>query len=189
MMTFGDVGSWNCTGCNFSGNMNCFHPNTLVKKSNGIEVRVDQLKKGDVILTKDDMKICPTMVTNATSIEGSFDGLKLYLEDGKTITVTPPHLMLINKDGAMYPAQAKDVQVHDIVPLEDGKLSKIIDIQDVNLTTKVNIETAAGTLFANGIFVTGMCENSPSLEEKKCHGHHHGIPINSYADCLITEKI
>merc|ERR1711997_174798 len=155
-------GNW----CGNDPNANCFHPKTLVKKSNGTEVKVDQLKQGDVILTKDDMKICPTMVTNATIIEGSFDGLKLYLEDGKTITVTPPHLMLINKDGAMYPVQAKDVQVHDIMPLEDGKLSKIIDIQDVNLTTKVNIETAAGTLFANGIFVTGMCENSPSLEEK-----------------------
>ena len=144
----------------------CFHPNTLVKRSNGTEVKVVELKQGDVILTKEDMKICPTKVTNATIIEGSFDGLKFYLEDGKNITVTPPHLMLINKDGAMHPVQAKDVKVHDIMPLEDGKLSKIIDIQYMKMTTKVNIETAAGTLFANGIFVTGMCENSPSLEEK-----------------------
>ena len=147
----------------------CFHPDTMVKKSNGQLVKVIELTEGDDIMTLENMEVCPTNVTNATVIHGSFDALKFVLEDGKNITVTPLHLMLILKNGEMSPLQAKDLQVHDIMPLEGRKLSKIVDIEHVKIATKVNIETASGAFYANGIFVTGMCEKSPSLEGKNAN--------------------
>ena len=55
------------------------------------------------------------------------------------------HDASILKNGEMSPLQAKDLQVHDIMPLEGRKLSKIVDIENVKIATKVNIETAAGT--------------------------------------------
>ena len=147
----------------------CFDKETNVKKRNGEIVRVSDLAVNDEIMTSESNEDSFTAVTNVTVVHGSFDAHKFIMEDGKTITVTSPHLMLVHKDGELKPMVAKDVQLHDIMSMEGGKMSKIVEVENLQIATKVNVETRAGTLFANGIFVTGMCGEMPALEGKNAN--------------------
>jgi hypothetical protein len=147
----------------------CFHKETKVKKRNGDIVGVIDLAVGDDIMTSESNEDSFTMVTNVTVVHGSFDAHKFIMEDGKMITVTSPHLMLVHKDGELKPMVARDVQLHDIMSMEGGKMSKIVQVENLQIATKVMVETRAGTLYADGIFVTGMCGEVPPLEGKNAN--------------------
>jgi len=147
----------------------CFDKKAKVKKRNGDIVNVIDLEVGDFIATSENKQETFTMVTNVTTEHGSFAAHKFIMEDGKTITVTSPHLMLVHKDGELKPMVAKEVQLHDIMKIDDGKMLKIVEVENLVIATKVNVETQAGTLYADGIFVTGMCGELPSLEGKNAN--------------------
>ena len=163
-------------------NYRCFDPKTKVMKHNGQYVLVEDLIVGDRIMTLKKLENSTilslkafTTVTTAEIIKGSFNAHKFIFENGKTITVTSSHLMIILKDGIinnLAQVMAMDARFNDVMLFEEGKISKVVKIEDVKLLNKVNIETDAGNLYANDIFVTSMCEN---LEEIKAKNH-----INSY---------
>merc|ERR1712150_333179 len=103
----------------------CFDKKTKVIKRNGEIVNVINLAVGDDIMTSENEEESFTMVTNVTEVHGSFDAHKFIMEDGKILTVTSPHLMLVHKDGELKPMVAKEVQLHDIMRMEGGKMWKL----------------------------------------------------------------
>ena len=145
---------------NSCGYVLCFDPETQIKKSNQDNAILRDLFVGDEILTVgcgSSGDLAPTDITTVvTKIRknyGLFQGLKFQLQDGKTVTVTTNHLMIILKDGEMTHIEAKDAQIYDVMYVEGGKLSKISAIEDVKIQDTMCIETSTGTLNANGILV------------------------------------
>lgn len=146
----------------------CFEENTKVtmRGENGrIEsVTMDKLKVGDFILTSEDDITTFTEVTNATKLTAmgnveAFSAKKLTFSDGSGLTVTDPHQMIVNTEDGNFVKSAKDLAIGDIMLKASGERIKIADLKSVDLKTKVNVETKKGTLYANGILTTGMCEH------------------------------
>ena len=148
----------------------CFEEDTLVIKRDGTNAKVGDLGVGDEILSKAELDgqfsadIFAT-VTNATKIAGSFPAHKIMFSNDNHITVTSPHLMIIKSDKeSMKLVAARDVKPLDEMVFSDGSFYQIEKIEDVVLPIKVNIETSTGLLFANGFLTSGMCENTPDLD-------------------------
>ena len=143
----------------------CFDEDTQVIKDDGKSVAVKDITEGDRILaTKDASNPHDKFydeVINATLVHGSFVAHKLVFSNGKSITVTSPHLMMILKDGIMQMVAAKDVQVHDIMCFDSGLFSAVTETLETLLPRKMNIATKSGLFFANDLLTTGMCENIP----------------------------
>jgi len=140
----------------------CYDEETEVEKEGGETVSVKDLLEGDKILSQRDGKKFYDKVTNVTTIEGKVTAHKLEFSNGKSITVTSPHLMMIWKENEMQSIAAMNVQVHDVMQMENGQYSKVTRITNTVLDRKVNVNTQEGLMYANGIFTTGMCENIPT---------------------------
>ena len=143
----------------------------MVIKHNGQHVEVKDLSVGDQIMTFENLEDLNnassskafTTVTTSEILKGLYNAHKFTFENGKTLTVTSSHLMIILKDVniiKMTQVMAIDVKINDIMHFADGKTSKVVEIEDVKILNKVNIETASGYLYANNVFVTSMCETS-----------------------------
>ena len=145
----------------------CFDEDTQVIKNDGKSVAVKDLTEGDRILSIKDASNPHEKfydeVTNATLVHGSFAAHKLVFSNGKSITVTSPHLMMILKDSIMQMVAAKDVQVHDIMCFENSEFSAVTETVETLLPRKMNIATKTGLFFANDLLTTGMCENIPKI--------------------------
>ena len=171
-----------CDGCNADADggdcfvyiPRCFDPETKVMKRNGQYVKVKNLSVGDQIMTLEILEDSTTTsktfttVTIAEILKGSFNAHKFVFENGKTLTVTSSHLMIIFKDGniKMEQVMAMDVKVNDFMLFDGAKMSKVVEIEDVKILNKVNIDTVAGYLYANDIFVTSMCETLEGIKAR-----------------------
>jgi len=148
----------------------CFKEDTLVVKKDGTNAKVGDLGVGDEILSKAELDghlSADTFatVTNATKIVGNFPAHKITFSNSNHITVTSPHLMIVKSDKeSMKLVAARDLKSFDEMAFNDGPYYQIEKIEDVVLPMKVNIETSTGLLFANGLLTSGMCENTPDLD-------------------------
>ena len=81
------------------------------------------------------------------------------------MTVTSPHLMLVFKPDGPVMLPARSLAVGDLMHAPAGAPQPVAvtAIKDLTLDTKVNVETASGTLIANGILVSAMCEKYPEV--------------------------
>ena len=49
---------------------------------------------------------------------------------------------------------------------DGGKISKVVEYEDVKILDKVNIETDTGNMYANDVFVTSMCETLEGIKAR-----------------------
>ena len=138
----------------------CFEENTQVTKEDGSNISIVQIFEGDKIMSiTNDFKFYDE-VTSCTVLEGKFAAKKFVFSNGKFITVTSTHLMLILNGNHLELTPANDIKLHDVMCFEDG-FSKITNIFEITLDKKVHVNTKSGLLYANGLLTTGICENLP----------------------------
>ena len=91
-----------------------------------------------------------------------------------------------------YFVRADQVQVGDVMKVGD-LLTQVIDIKNHLINIKVGIETEDGTINANGILASGLCDDNSELFErvmnarnfvKKYKSIHFGGAYNSM--CMDT---
>ena len=143
----------------------CFDEKTLVTKKGGETVCINELSEGDMILSQKDNNIYHDVVTRCNTIEGKFPAQKFDFENGKTITVTSKHLMLVFNGDELEMTPAREIQENDVMYFEDG-FSKVIEISDLILDRKIQLNTKSGLFYANNLLTTGMCENIPETFPK-----------------------
>ena len=129
----------------------------------GTKIHVKDLKKGEMIQSIKDGKKFYDKVIEVSIFEGKFQAHKFVFSNGKTITVTSPHLMMIWKGSEMVMTAARDVKMHDLMCFENDKFAKVTEILDITLDRKVNVNTLGGMMYANGVLTTGMCEK-PAMD-------------------------
>ena len=94
----------------------CFDENTQVLiqdgyKATGSKIPMHQLTVGDMILSVKEDHIFYDEVTKCSTVEGKFAAINFEFENGKSITVTSNHLMLVFNGDELEMTPAKDVQV------------------------------------------------------------------------------
>ena len=157
-----------------SGGGYCFSMNTIVWTKNeslpdefANEVMVKDVKEGDLVGTLDTSlqpnkvhKFMWTRATDVTIYDGDWMAHNFSFTNGRHVTVTSPHLMIIKDNGAFYFLRADDVQIGDEMVV-DGTEAKVSNIRNFWINSKVAIETEEGTIQANGVLASGLCDENP----------------------------
>lgn len=138
----------------------CFDENTKVQITSGETIPVSQLSKGRKILSKENDEKFYDEVTDCTKVEGKFQAVKLIFSNGKSITVTSNHLMIVFNENELEMVPAKDVQLRDKMRFKYG-FSTVTTLSEVILDKKYHVNTKSGLFFANELLTTGLCENLP----------------------------
>lgn len=87
---------------------NCFPPDTLINTPNGI-IPIQDIIKGDIVLG-DNKEICEQKTEQLFVREYQGEMIKIELEDGKTLSLTPNHqVYTYNREWV----EAKDLTVED----------------------------------------------------------------------------
>ena len=148
--------------------------NTYAKK-----VSVIDLIEGTLVGTLDlnpkpngDYKFSWTRLTDVTFSDGPWDAYTFVFSDGSQITVTSSHLMITSKNRSIYFLRAENVQIGDVM-IYDGHETRVKLIQNISIPRKVSIETEDGTILANGILVSGLCDYNPEVLDRT-------VVFNSY---------
>ena len=106
------------------------------------------------------------MWTRATDVTlekgGNYTAHTFVFTDDQTLTVTPPHIMIIWKGGKPYLVRADQVQPGDDMIVNET-LNRIKNIKTKLMNSKVNVETEDGTIEANGVLTSGFCDHNPGL--------------------------
>lgn len=124
-----------------------------------------------------------TKVTRMQIIEGHFDFVQLDFDDNVTsINVTTPHIMIVlSKEKGFSAKAAKDVKVGDqMLSSKTGKVLRVSNINPFYKFRKINVETESGTLVANGLYVSGVCENNPQIQNATSNVLHLKEFLHAY---------
>jgi hypothetical protein len=103
--------------------------------------------------------------TDVTIFIGSYKAHSFEFSSSHHLTVTSAHLMIIWNDRIPYFVRADDVQVGDDMKIEQAT-SHVTKILNHTTRTKVSIETEDGTIQANGVLASGLCDHNPEVFEK-----------------------
>ena len=161
------------------GRGGCFDPNTIVWAKNETqpdqcakEVMVKDLVEGDLVDTVDLNKYTNepytstwTRIIDVTLSTGNWNSHSFVLSSGHRLIVTSPHLMVIWKDGVSYFVRADQVQVGDVMKVGEI-LTQVTVIKAHLMSIKVGIETEDGTIKANGVLASGLCDDNSELFER-----------------------
>ena len=143
----------------------CFNSNTTIYKIEYDiikEVPIYELKKNDLVLANNENKI--TKVVKNVKNEGIFDYKQIILESGKELTITDEHGVIILDDNS-------NKRVIRASNLKEGQ--KVITLNGIEIIKKINdlkikdkyiLETMDGTVIANNIYVSTICDDM--IDEK-----------------------
>ena len=150
-----------CVGICATGPIQCFSNDTEIKvleNGKAINKKIENIKENDLVLTYDlNKKEILTFVIRNEKSEGNFDFL--LIETGnKSLKVTNNHIMIILENNLFKIKKAKELKINENILTEEG-IFKIKKISPFQLNTKYTLITEAGTVLANGIFVSIACEN------------------------------
>ena len=156
-----------CIGICATGPFQCFSNDTEIKViENGktINKKIENVEENDIVLTYDlNKKEILTFVIRNEKSEGNFDFV-LIEAGNKKLKVTKDHIMIILENNLLKIKKAEELKINDEILTEEGIL-KIKNISNFQLDTKYTLITEAGTVLANGIFVSIACDND--LKELK----------------------
>ena len=155
-------------GC---GSVLCFHPSTQIKTatdSNSQVLASDMVANTAIVsLSGANQEVQYDLAPIVTISTGDFEFVELAFTNQKNLLkVTLDHIMFkYGRDGELVLVEARDVAKGDRLPSIDcfmnGCKTKEIEVVTTNLfhdTTKVHIETLKGTIIANGILTSSICQ-------------------------------
>lgn len=143
----------------------CFSPDTTISKlENGEikEVSIYELKENDLVLANNENKF--TKVVRNVKGEGIFDYIQIILESGKELTVTNEHgVIVIDEESNRRVIKARNLREGQVViTLEGPEIIKRIN--NLKIKDKYILETLDGTVIANNIYVSTICDDM--IDEK-----------------------
>jgi hypothetical protein len=161
------------------GRGRCFEDTTIVWTKNetqsdkyATQVIVKNLLEGNLVGTiqinsnpNEANKFMWSRATDVTIFSGSYKAHSFEFSSGHYLTVTSPHLMIVWKDRIPYFVRADEVQVGDDMKIGEA-ITHVAKIIDRTIRTKVSVETEDGTIQANGVLVSGLCDDNPEVLEK-----------------------
>ena len=144
-------------GCFFSTPM-CFSTNTkMIVLDNDKEcIKIaSEIRKGDLVLTFDGKEKVFTKVMDTKKNEGIFEFYEMKLKNGKNISVTGNHTMIVfdkNTKEIKF-KYACELKEGDLLRTNDG-LFEIMKINNEMMYNSYEISTEKGTVLANDVLVS-----------------------------------
>ena len=145
----------------------CFSSDTIISKfENGElkDVSIYELKENDIVLANNEHKF--TKVVRNVKSEGIFDYIQIILESGKELTVTNEHGVIVldekSNKRVITANNLKEGQM--LITLEGPKVIKRIN--NLRIKDKYILETLDGTVIANNIYVSTICDDMIDEEMK-----------------------
>ena len=126
-------------------------------------VSIYELKENDIVLANNENKL--TKVVRNIKSEGIFDYTKIILKSGKELSVTNEHgIIVLDEESNKRIIKAKNLKEGQKLITLDG-VEIIKNISNVRIKDKYILETENGTVIANNIYVSTICDDM--IDEKK----------------------
>ena len=143
----------------------CFSPDTKISTIEDGQIKdvsIYELKKNDLVLANNGNKL--TKVVRNLKSEGIFNYTQIILESGKELTITNEHGVIvldeeINKK-VIKAANLREGQ--KLITLKGPEMIK--NINNLQIKDKYILETEDGTVIANNIYVSTICDDM--IDEK-----------------------
>ena len=151
------------------GCMFCFSTNVkMVVLENNEECKknVTEIKKGDLVLTFNGNEKIFSKVIETKLNEGIFEFYDIQLKDGKNISVTGNHTMIVFDNNTIKFKYACELKVGDLLRTNDG-LHEIVKISNEMKYNSYKISTEKGTVLANDVLVSTIYLEG-NRNTKKC---------------------
>jgi len=160
------------SGCVAScGTVLCFHPSMQIKTATDPNAHVlasDMVANTAIVsLSGVNQEVQDDQAPVVTISTGDFEFVELAFTNQKSsLKVTLDHIMFkYGRDGGLVLVEARDVVKGDQLPSVDCSMNvcklQVIEVITTNPfcdTTKVHIETLKGTIIANGILTSSICQ-------------------------------
>ena len=120
------------------------------------------MKENDLVLANNENKF--TKVVRNVKSEGIFDYIQIILESGKELTVTNEHgVIVIDEESNRRVIKARNLREGQVVITLEGP--EIIKRKNnLKIKDKYILETLDGTVIANNIYVSTICDDM--IDEK-----------------------
>jgi intein/homing endonuclease len=145
----------------------CFSSDTTISKlENGEikEVSIYELKENDIVLANNEHKF--TKVVRNIKSEGVFDYIQIILESGKELTVTNEHgVIVLDEKSNKRVIKANNLKEGQMLITLEGP-GVIKRINNLRIKDKYILETLDGTVIANNIYVSTICDDMIDEEMK-----------------------
>lgn len=158
-------GGWGC----FSFNTTVWTKNETQSDTKAVEIIIKNLREGDLVGTlepsfhqRGEFRFMWTRATDVTLSFGNWTGHTFGFSNGHHLTVTSPHLMIIEKGGRSYFIRADNVKIGDEM-IVNGNTTQVIQISNHLIDQKVAIETEDATVQVNGVLASGLCDDNPDV--------------------------
>ena len=189
----------------------CFSHSTAVWTKNETspdatanQIMVANLREGDLVGTlaapsalNQSYEFMWTRATDVSTYQGNWTAHTFVFTNHLQLTVTSPHLMIIAKNDKFYFIRADYVEIGDKM-FVNKKLRQVTGIENHTIKSKVAIETEDGTLQANGVWTSGLCDDNFEVEKrivefqaivKDYRFSHFGKEYNHMCMDAVTWKI
>lgn len=138
----------------------CFSPDTTIAKIENdkiIDISINEIQKNDIVLLNNENKF--TKVVRNIKSEGIFDYTQIILESGKKLTITNEHGVIIIDDKLNKRMIRADnlIEGQKLITLEGPEMIKKINY--LQMKDKYILETLDGTVMANNIYVSTICDD------------------------------
>ena len=144
----------------------CFDPDTKIskyEKGQIIDVYINEIKKNDIVLANNLNKY--TRVVRNIKSEGIFNYTQITLESGEILTVTNEHgIIILDHKFNKRIIKAEKLKEEQILITMKGP-EKIKNIKKLSIKDKYILETLDGTVIANNIYVSTICDDM--IDEKR----------------------
>ena len=134
----------------------CFSGNTkmiVLENNEECKKNVNEIKKGDLVLTFNGNEKIFSKVIETKLNEGIFEFYDIQLKDGKNISVTGNHTMIVFDNNTIKFKYACELKVGDLLRTNDG-LHEILKISNEMKYNSYKISTEKGTVLANDVLVS-----------------------------------
>ena len=143
----------------------CFSSGTIISKIENGEIKdvsINELKENDLVLANNEYKF--TKVVRNIKSEGIFDYIQIILESGKELTVTKEHgVIVLDNESNKRVRKANDLSEGQVLITMEGP-EVIKSINNLRIKDKYILETLDGTVVANNIYVSTICDDM--IDEK-----------------------
>lgn len=144
----------------------CFSSDTKISKIVDGQIKnisIYDLKENDIVLSNNENKL--TKVVRNVKSEGIFDYTKIILKSGKELIVTNDHgIIVVEDESNKRIIKANNLKEGQKLITLDG-IEEIINISNLKKKDKYILETENGTVIANNIYVSTICNDM--IDEKK----------------------
>lgn len=141
----------------------CFPAEAVVRLSNGIIKRMDELKLMDEVQTGVD-KYSPILTFSHREANELHKFIVLQTRKGRELTLTPSHIIYLG-DGRLI--ATRRARVGDSVIGEDGNVDNIVELRQVVKKGLFNPQTVDGDIVVNGLKTSTYTE---ALRPSTAHG-------------------